>query len=62
MDDRQPFASFPATRHERSYGLTFGDGHTEFYKLLDPKTQLPATEISRDNSDWQRLKQVTTIR
>lgn len=62
MDDRQPFVSFPATRHERSYGLTFGDGHAEFYKLLDPKTQLPANETSRDNSDWQRLKQVTTIR
>jgi len=62
MDDTQPFASFPATRHERSYGLTFGDGHTEFYKLRDPKTQLPNAQTSRDNSDWQRLKQVTTTR
>ena len=62
MDDSQPFASFPATRHERSYGLNFGDGHAEFYKLRDPNTQLPSMETSRDNSDWQRLKQVTTIR
>jgi prepilin-type N-terminal cleavage/methylation domain-containing protein len=62
MDDSQPFASFPATRHERSYGLSFGDGHAEFYKLSDPKTQLPSIGTSRDDSDWQRLKQVTTIR
>jgi prepilin-type N-terminal cleavage/methylation domain-containing protein len=62
MDDSQPFASFPATRHERSYGLSFGDGHAEFYKLSDPKTQLPSVETSRDDWDWQRLKQVTTIR
>ena len=62
MDDSQPFASFPATRHERSYGLNFGDGHAEFYKLRDPKTQLPSEETSSYNSDWQRLKQVTTIR
>ena len=33
MDDSHPFASFPATRHERSYGLNFADGHAEFYKL-----------------------------
>jgi prepilin-type N-terminal cleavage/methylation domain-containing protein len=62
MDDSQPFASFPATRHERSYGLSFGDGHAEFYKLRDPKTQFVDGQVSRDNWDWQRLKQVTTIR
>jgi len=62
MDDSQPFASFPATRHERGYGLSFGDGHAEFYKLRDPRTQLDSGHSSRDNSDWQRLKQVTTIR
>ena len=62
MDDSQPFASYPATRHERSYGLNFGDGHAEFYKLRDPKTHSPASQASPYNSDWQRLKQVTTIR
>ncbi len=62
MDDSQPFASFPATRHERSYGLAFGDGHAEFYKLRDSRTQSPMSEVSRDDSDWQRLKAVTTIR
>jgi prepilin-type N-terminal cleavage/methylation domain-containing protein len=62
MDDSRPFASFPATRHERSYGLNFADGHVEFYKLRDPMTQRVGAEISASNSDWQRLKQVTTIR
>jgi len=62
MDDRQPFASFPATRHERAYALNFADGHVEVYKLRDPTTQVNAGEISPYNSDWQRLKQVTTIR
>jgi prepilin-type N-terminal cleavage/methylation domain-containing protein len=62
MDDRQPFASFPATRHERSYGLNFGDGHAEFYKLRDPNTELSRGQTSPSNSDWQRLKQVTTLK
>ncbi len=62
MDDSRPFASFPATRHERGYGLNFGDGHAEFYKLRDPRTGLTDGQTSASNSDWQRLKQVTTIR
>ena len=62
MDDSRPFASFPATRHERSYGLNFGDGHAEFYKLCDPKTDLSEGQTSPSNCDWQRLKQVTTVR
>jgi type II secretory pathway pseudopilin PulG len=62
MDDSRPFASFPATRHERSYGLNFGDGHAEFYKLRDPRTGLSEGQTSPSNSDWQKLKQVTTIR
>ena len=62
MDDSQPFASFPATRHEGSYGLNFADGHAEFFKLREPEAQLAAGRISADNADWQRLKSVTTIR
>ena len=62
MDDSRPFASFPATRHERSYGLNFADGHAEFYKLRDPETQQGNGQTSPANSDWQRLKQVTTVR
>jgi len=62
MDDSHPFASFPATRHERSYGLNFGDGHAEFCKLRDPNTGPTDGQTSSPNSDWQRLKQITTIR
>ncbi len=59
MDDSQPFASLPATRHERSYGLNFADGHAEFFKL---RAQEPPGSIRADNADWQRLKQATTVR
>jgi type II secretory pathway pseudopilin PulG len=62
MDDSHPFASFPATRHERSYGLNFGDGHAEFCKLHDPNTGSADGQSSLPGSDWQRLKQITTIR
>jgi len=62
MDDSRPFASFPATRHAGSYGLNFADGHAEFYKLREPESELAEGQVSASNPDWQRLKQVTTIR
>jgi|CZKM01.1.fsa_nt_gi prepilin-type N-terminal cleavage/methylation domain-containing protein len=62
MDDSQPFASFPATRHEGSYGLNFADGHAEFFKLREPESQMAEGPVSASNPDWQRLKSVTTIR
>ena len=62
MDDSRPFSSIPATRHERSYGLNFADGHAECYKLLDPKLALADKRSAASNADWERLKQVTTIR
>jgi len=63
MDDRQPFASFPATRHQQGYNLNFADGHAQVFKLRDPKTKFPdRPEISKKNSDWLRLKSVTTTR
>ena len=61
MNDAYPFASFPADRHERGYCLNFGDAHTETYKLRDPNTQW-SKEIMSNNTDWLRLKQVTTGR
>jgi prepilin-type N-terminal cleavage/methylation domain-containing protein len=62
MDDSRPFASYPATRHEGSYGLNFADGHTEFYKLREPGAKMGDGQVSANDPDWQRLKQVTTIR
>jgi len=66
MDDSQPFASFPSTRHNRAYNLSFADGHVELFKLLDPESlrfdaMVNERRFSRNNADWIRLKQVTTI-
>jgi prepilin-type N-terminal cleavage/methylation domain-containing protein len=60
MNDSQPFASFPATRHSRGYCLNFADGHVEKFRLRDPNTESPAKQITYQNTDWIRLKQVTT--
>ena len=62
MDDSQPFASFPAARHAGSYGLNFADGHAEFYRLRESESPIAPGQVSSKNSDWQRLKQVTTVR
>ena len=62
MNDSQPFANFPATRHHRGYNLNFADGHAEVFKLRDPYSQFPPRPgFSAKNSDWLRLKQVTTV-
>jgi general secretion pathway protein G len=65
MDDSQPFASFPANRHSRGYALNFADGHIDTFRLLDPQSQSLGTDgarISSNNSDWIRVKQITTTR
>ena len=61
MDDRQPFASFPATHHRRGYNLAFADGHVERYGLHDPTTVSPAYAVTSKNTDWIKLKSVTTL-
>ena len=63
MDDSQPFASFPATRHLNGYCLNFADGHVESFRLRDPNSEFGnQRRISAQNTDWIRLKQVTTSR
>jgi len=64
MDDSQPFASYPGTRHQRGYVWNFADGHAEKAGLRDPDTALtPGSKTtSIKNSDWIRLKQATTVR
>jgi type II secretory pathway pseudopilin PulG len=62
MDDSRPFASLPATRHAGSYGLNFADGHAEFIKMRNSASRLVGGNVSPDNPDWQRLKQVTTVK
>jgi prepilin-type N-terminal cleavage/methylation domain-containing protein/prepilin-type processing-associated H-X9-DG protein len=68
MDNTQPFASFPATRHSLGYNLSFADGHAERWALRDTNTMSAATalylgaglQINGRNSDWIRLKQAST--
>jgi prepilin-type processing-associated H-X9-DG protein len=53
----------PATRHNRGYGLSFCDGHSEIYKLRDPRTNWPitATTLSPSNPDYVKLQDATTV-
>ena len=60
MNNSQPFASFPATRHQHGYNLAFADGHVERYGFLEPGTQPPPATTSPINPDWIRFKQITT--
>jgi len=65
MDDSQPFANFPATRHQRGYGVNYLDGHAETQKLRDPESAWTSAQnkrISSANQDWVRFKLMTTIR
>ena len=65
MDDAQPFASFPSTRHDQAYDLNFCDGHVELYRLRDPASRnlgVPNAKMSANNADWTQLKNVTTVR
>jgi prepilin-type N-terminal cleavage/methylation domain-containing protein len=64
MDDSQPFASSPASRHSHAYGLAFVDGHSQVHKLRDPSSwALPVQRaILPSNPDWIKLKEITTSR
>jgi prepilin-type N-terminal cleavage/methylation domain-containing protein len=63
MDDSRPFASLPAARHSRGYGLNFADAHVELFRLRDPLSGAESgNRLTAKNVDWLRLKQVTTIR
>jgi len=62
MDNSQPFASFPATRHGGAYVWSFADGHAALCKLSNPGLIPSAKMQSPNNPDWQRLKLATTAR
>ncbi|HEV2329368.1 MAG TPA: hypothetical protein VGY56_11335 [Verrucomicrobiae bacterium] len=61
MNDERPFADFPANRHTHGYNLGFADGHVEHWTLRDPNTISPSLQIKPQNTDWTRLKKVSTI-
>ena len=59
MDDSRSFASLPAVRHQGGYIVNFADSHVAPVPLRDPTTF--GGRISSRNTDWIRLKQMTTI-
>jgi prepilin-type N-terminal cleavage/methylation domain-containing protein len=65
MTGQSAFKDMPATRHARGYGLAFIDGHSEIYKLTDPRTgvQVPAQGNinTPPNPDFAKLQSVTTV-
>jgi prepilin-type N-terminal cleavage/methylation domain-containing protein len=61
MDDTRPFVSFPGARHGHGYSLNFADAHVDFQKLRDPNSR-PTGQGAGGTNDWQRLKEITTIR
>jgi prepilin-type processing-associated H-X9-DG protein len=57
-----PTVDAPATRHNRGYGLSFCDGHSEIYKIRDTRTAYPLTSSAiSGNSDYAKLQNVTTV-
>ena len=63
MTGARAFADMPATRHNRGYGLSFCDGHSEIYKLIDGRSKWPITASvnSPVNPDYTKLQSVTTV-
>jgi prepilin-type N-terminal cleavage/methylation domain-containing protein/prepilin-type processing-associated H-X9-DG protein len=63
MTSSRPFADFPATRHNRGYGLAFLDGHSEVYKLIDGRSTWPVKGNVNTplNPDFLKLQSVTTV-
>ena len=63
MDNSKPFVSRPATRHSKGFNLIFADGHGETYVLRRPDSLFPGSIIvAPTNSDWIKLKSVTTTK
>jgi prepilin-type N-terminal cleavage/methylation domain-containing protein len=64
MTSTRPFADFPATRHNRGYVLSFCDGHSQVFKLADPRSQWPVRGNinTPPNQDFLKLQSVTTRR
>ena len=63
MTSKRPFTDLPATRHNRGYGLSFCDGHSEIFKLMDGRSKwpVPSNVNSPSNPDFVELQSVTTV-
>lgn len=60
MNNSQPFASRPAARHQNGYALNFADGHAMVLKLRETDSKQGA-QVTARNTDWLRLKEMTTV-
>jgi hypothetical protein len=62
MTSTRPFADFPAP-HNRGYCLSFCDGHSELYKLMDGRSNwpVPGNINTPANPDFAKLQSVTTV-
>ncbi len=54
----------PSRRHNNGYGINFADGHSEIFKLKDPRsikwTTLAIPKSNPENPDWVKLRDVST--
>ena len=63
MGNGRPFTDMPAKRHGRAYGISFCDGHSEIYKMVDSRTgkmPVPFNINSPANPDWAALREVSS--
>lgn len=62
MSGARAFGDFPATRHNRGYVLSFCDGHSEIFKLRDPRSNwpVPMNVNTPANPDFAQLRNVTS--
>jgi prepilin-type N-terminal cleavage/methylation domain-containing protein/prepilin-type processing-associated H-X9-DG protein len=64
MTATRVFTDLPAARHNRGYVISFCDGHSEVYKLIDSRTTYPTPGRvnTPPNPDYIKLSGVTTRR
>jgi len=62
MTGYRAFADFPATRHNRGYGISFCDGHAEIFKMHDPRSNwpIPGNISAPENLDFSKLRDVSS--
>ena len=62
MTGSRAFADFPATRHNRGYGISFCDGHSEIFRLRDGRSRwpVPGNVNTPANPDFINLRDVSS--
>ncbi len=61
------FIDTPSMRHNRGFGMNYGDGHAEIFKFKNPRLNYihmpvrPNTINTTNSADWARFTRVTTV-